>query len=226
MFDVWLDNIDLYVFPLLKIKEKDTKEQRFRMNQQCSDDEIDWITIHFILFIIKRWHQLIASNRNYKTIRLTIDWIIASINHSCFNVEMKWVVVLLAITLLDIAVARPSKTSGVSLGDPAPPCDAAKCKLPDCRCSSSDIPGGLDVKQVPQVSLAVNCIWFGWYRRLTVLIAHVGGSYHLWRRGKCRKLCPIRAATLQSSQPERVPSQSHFLHFARVHRLHTGQWPL
>jgi len=106
--------------------------------------------------------------------------VIASINHNCSNVEMKWVVVLLAITLLDIAVARPSKTSGVSLGDPAPPCDAAKCKLPDCRCSSSDIPGGLDVKQVPQVVLityddAINVVNYAQYEQLLFNRANPNG---------------------------------------------------
>lgn len=31
------------------------------------------------------------------------------------------------------------------------PCDKSKCKLPDCYCSGFDIPGGLPVKQVPQM---------------------------------------------------------------------------
>lgn len=31
-------------------------------------------------------------------------------------------------------------------------CDEELCKLPDCRCSSTDIPGGLLPRDVPQVS--------------------------------------------------------------------------
>ena len=34
---------------------------------------------------------------------------------------------------------------------PATPCNPSKCKLPNCRCSGSDIPGGLRVDQVPQM---------------------------------------------------------------------------
>ncbi|XP_065061885.1 chitin deacetylase 7-like [Rhopilema esculentum] len=33
----------------------------------------------------------------------------------------------------------------------AEPCSDAKCKLPDCWCSGTAIPGGLDVKEVPQM---------------------------------------------------------------------------
>ena len=34
---------------------------------------------------------------------------------------------------------------------PAKPCNPAACQLPDCRCSSTDMPGGLSPKDVPQV---------------------------------------------------------------------------
>jgi len=33
----------------------------------------------------------------------------------------------------------------------ADPCDAEKCKLPDCRCASTDIPGGLSPEKTPQI---------------------------------------------------------------------------
>ena len=38
---------------------------------------------------------------------------------------------------------------------PAQPCVPALCQVPDCRCSSTDVPGGLDPKNVPQVILKV-----------------------------------------------------------------------
>lgn len=30
-------------------------------------------------------------------------------------------------------------------------CDVEKCKLPDCRCSGTDIPGGFKPYEIPQV---------------------------------------------------------------------------
>ena len=36
-------------------------------------------------------------------------------------------------------------------GDPAKPCDSNLCKLPDCFCSGTDIPGNLSVKSIPQI---------------------------------------------------------------------------
>ncbi|XP_014671834.1 PREDICTED: uncharacterized protein LOC106812464 [Priapulus caudatus] len=36
-------------------------------------------------------------------------------------------------------------------GDEADWCDYEQCKLPDCRCSGTDIPGGLPVHQIPQI---------------------------------------------------------------------------
>ena len=35
---------------------------------------------------------------------------------------------------------------------PAQPCVQAQCHLPDCRCSSTDVPGGFSSSEVPQVS--------------------------------------------------------------------------
>ncbi|XP_014671835.1 PREDICTED: uncharacterized protein LOC106812465 [Priapulus caudatus] len=36
-------------------------------------------------------------------------------------------------------------------GEEADWCDYEQCKLPDCRCSDTDIPGGLPVHQIPQI---------------------------------------------------------------------------
>lgn len=33
----------------------------------------------------------------------------------------------------------------------APPCDPNKCRLPDCRCSSTEIPGNLLPDETPQL---------------------------------------------------------------------------
>ena len=35
--------------------------------------------------------------------------------------------------------------------DPATPCDPTKCKLPDCRCSSTEIPDSLPASSIPQI---------------------------------------------------------------------------
>lgn len=35
--------------------------------------------------------------------------------------------------------------------NPAAPCDPTVCKLPDCRCSSTEIPGDLSPSQIPQI---------------------------------------------------------------------------
>ncbi len=34
---------------------------------------------------------------------------------------------------------------------PSQPCKPELCQLPDCRCSSTEIPGGLDPRNTPQV---------------------------------------------------------------------------
>ena len=40
---------------------------------------------------------------------------------------------------------------GVNAVSPAQPCDKAKCQLPNCSCASTEIPGGLSVKDTPQI---------------------------------------------------------------------------
>ncbi len=50
-------------------------------------------------------------------------------------------------------------------------CDEANCKLPDCFCSGSAIPGGLKVGDVPQMVLItfdddVNIVNFEFYKQL------------------------------------------------------------
>ena len=37
------------------------------------------------------------------------------------------------------------------LGDPAKPCDPDICKLPDCFCSGTEIPGNLSLSSIPQI---------------------------------------------------------------------------
>lgn len=46
---------------------------------------------------------------------------------------------------------RNSGTSGPKVEDPAKRCDKDKCKLPDCRCGSTDIPRNFSVKKTPQL---------------------------------------------------------------------------
>jgi len=48
---------------------------------------------------------------------------------------------------------RPSRTDdqGPRAEDPVTHCTKAKCKLPDCRCGSAEIPGNLSVRNTPQL---------------------------------------------------------------------------
>ena len=55
---------------------------------------------------------------------------------------------LTAILLQSFAVVVAKPLYNVS--DPAQPCDETKCQPPICRCASTDIPGGLDPKSIPQ----------------------------------------------------------------------------
>lgn len=57
--------------------------------------------------------------------------------------KMKWIFVALA---LFVAVALAEEE--LVLADV---CDEEDCQLPDCRCSSTNIPGGLNPRDVPQV---------------------------------------------------------------------------
>ena len=54
-------------------------------------------------------------------------------------------VLLLCLTsfLCNVCIAKPLNT--------ALPCDPAKCKLPDCRCSGTSIPGDLPASKIPQI---------------------------------------------------------------------------
>ena len=36
-------------------------------------------------------------------------------------------------------------------GSPVRPCVPDQCKLPSCRCAGGDIPGGLSIKETPQI---------------------------------------------------------------------------
>lgn len=59
------------------------------------------------------------------------------------------IVVLLSFAL-SAALAAP-KTGRVPF-ELAGSCDPEKCRLPECRCFSTDIPGGLDSTETPQVT--------------------------------------------------------------------------
>lgn len=58
---------------------------------------------------------------------------------------MKGVIYLL---LLGIVIGNSVGEAELPLGQP---CDPEACQLPDCRCSTTDIPGGLDPRDTPQV---------------------------------------------------------------------------
>lgn len=65
-------------------------------------------------------------------------------------------VILLLLTLsLHKVTARSVEPLVVSLSkavwDPAQPCDESQCKLPNCRCAGTDIPGGIPVNETPQI---------------------------------------------------------------------------
>lgn len=56
-------------------------------------------------------------------------------------------------------------------GDPAKPCSPDTCKLPDCFCSGTKIPGNLSVSSIPQIVMisfdaAVNTNGFSLYEEL------------------------------------------------------------
>lgn len=58
---------------------------------------------------------------------------------------MKLVTVVLAIAVALVVADEDELTLAES-------CDQEACQLPDCRCSSTGIPGGLSTRDVPQVS--------------------------------------------------------------------------
>ena len=53
-------------------------------------------------------------------------------------------ILFVSLTLLSCVV--------LGMKGPALPCNSAVCQLPDCRCSTTDIPGGFDRSEVPQVN--------------------------------------------------------------------------
>lgn len=81
---------------------------------------------------------------------------------------MKWALIGFFVLIVASAIAdSSSEESGVSSADSseskeeseestkelvlAEPCDEEACQLPNCRCSSTSIPGGLNPRNVPQV---------------------------------------------------------------------------
>lgn len=59
---------------------------------------------------------------------------------------------LLLLSLAAGALAQDGSITGPTSSSQAAgySCDASKCKLPNCNCASTDPPGGLDPKEVPQ----------------------------------------------------------------------------
>ena len=58
--------------------------------------------------------------------------------------------VALALLLFCVSGTAGAAVKRRSLG-PAQPCSPDVCKLPDCRCSGTDIPGNLQREKVPQM---------------------------------------------------------------------------
>ncbi|KAI8423638.1 hypothetical protein MSG28_012698 [Choristoneura fumiferana] len=79
-------------------------------------------------------------------------------------IKMKWLLVL--ALFVAVWAQEESEEEGLTLAEP---CDAESCQLPDCRCSSTNIPGGLAARDVPQFVLVtfddgVNVININTYR--------------------------------------------------------------
>ena len=51
---------------------------------------------------------------------------------------------LIILSIISRIASRPAD-------EPAMPCDPTKCKLPDCRCSGTNIPGDLPSSNIPQI---------------------------------------------------------------------------
>ena len=60
---------------------------------------------------------------------------------------MKQSLFKIIIFLISIVCCKSSRP----FDGPATPCDPSRCKLPDCRCSSTSIPGDLPMSKVPQI---------------------------------------------------------------------------
>lgn len=60
---------------------------------------------------------------------------------------MKWFTII--VLLFAVAFAEEGDDEELALAET---CDEELCKLPDCRCSSTSIPGGLLARDIPQVS--------------------------------------------------------------------------
>ncbi|KOB56571.1 Chitin deacetylase 5a, partial [Operophtera brumata] len=78
---------------------------------------------------------------------------------------MKWTIIVLLFT---VAFAQDVDDEELALAEA---CDEELCKLPDCRCSSTDIPGGLQPRDTPQFVTVtfddgVNVINIETYRRI------------------------------------------------------------
>ena len=112
----------------------------------------------------------------------------------------------------------------LAVGDPALPCNPALCRLPDCRCASVSIPGGLQRSETPQiVTIAMDDgirvqDYEQFYRRFLNVHTNPNG-------------CPIQASFFVShdntdySLMERLVSQGHEIADHSVtHRLPPTWW--
>lgn len=81
-------------------------------------------------------------------------------------------ILLLSLLVVALAAELPLATE----------CDETKCLLPRCRCSSTDIPGGLAARDVPQVWICtfklatIHHIFFGVgiaYLKLVIIIFYL-----------------------------------------------------
>ena len=82
-------------------------------------------------------------------------------------IKVVFALILFCLKLDDVAGAA-MKHRGLG---PAQPCSPDVCKLPDCRCSGTDIPGNLPSKKIPQMVMlsfddAVNRQVDGFYKTL------------------------------------------------------------
>ncbi|KAK9739759.1 hypothetical protein QE152_g8712 [Popillia japonica] len=107
---------------------------------------------------------------------------------------------------LVLAEACDASASGISRADDlvlAEACDASACSLPDCRCMSTDIPGGLDISEIPQIVLltfddAITALNYAYYEDAFFTRTNPDG-------------CPVQATYFMSHE---------YTDYSKVHDLH------
>ena len=106
----------------------------------------------------------------------------------CNDAKMEAVLVTLLKVLLCISIQHVLTAQCYQTG-PAQPCNDEICKLPDCFCSGTKIPGGLNPKDVPQMVTisfddSVNIQNFKFYE----ILFNSGFRARKNPNGKCRVL--------------------------------------